>query len=208
MTGIKTTQLKQTMILINTKQANMTLMRKTAVNVSVGRQQTTLHWSSQDTANEVLEVRKTYSFFAHRLWGPTYPRSCSHEEETGRQMSADWETGPGAHEARPADGWAVGGGRRRHMGVCVSYFRDRGGVFAMIRDTGWGPGLENGQKNCSHQLGNTGVNYCWKRRKHLAQWFTKSGGWTSSISSSSSSIWKLLEMQILVPTPELLNQKF
>lgn len=67
MTGIKRTQWKQTMILINTKQANMTLMRKAAVNVSVGRQQTTLHWSSQDTANEVLEVLKTYSFFAHRL---------------------------------------------------------------------------------------------------------------------------------------------
>lgn len=72
MTGIKTTQSKQTMILINTKQANMTLMRKAAVNVAVGRQQTTLHWSSQDTANEVLEVQKTYSFFAHWLWGPTY----------------------------------------------------------------------------------------------------------------------------------------
>lgn len=53
------------MILINTKQANMTLMRKAAVNVAVGKQQTTLHWSSQDTANEVLEVQKTYSFFAH-----------------------------------------------------------------------------------------------------------------------------------------------
>lgn len=38
MTGIKMTQSKQTMILINTKQANMTLMSKTAVNVSVGRQ--------------------------------------------------------------------------------------------------------------------------------------------------------------------------
>lgn len=51
--------------------------------------------------------------------------------------------------------WGEREGGRRGMPLLEGY-----GVSTRIGDSGYGPGFENGQKNCSQPSGSIGVNCC------------------------------------------------
>lgn len=109
-------------------------------------------------------------------------------------MSVDWEMGPGAGQMGPADGW--------DPRSCI-IFLDGYSVFTTIGDAEWGPALENGQKDGSQQSGIVAMNYCRKEKETVSPVVLKRWCLDSSISIMS----KLLEMQVLVPTPVPLHQK-
>lgn len=178
------TQLKQTMVLINREEANITLMRKSAV---IFQTILVLHCSSQDPINQVLEVEKLIPSLGikwHKIKKVTEGRGVI-QTRWGQQESwlADWVgTWAWAREMRPGEkkDWGEGGGK-----WCLIFWMDEESSL-------WWEILNRGQiwKIARKAVANSQEPQYWtvaeKRREYLAQWLSKGGARPAESTASAA----------------------